>query len=933
LQSGFFKRQIVNIAVAVAGIVLVGAGVSLGWQTHLSHAVLSQAMAANDAADHLFLAVVHLGRERALGGIALGRDKPAADLEALQAARRDADRHWAEALAQAEAIASALAEPGALLRLIDEARRQAERHRALRKRLDEGTNPPPGMAWFDVITERVSAADRVREELLASSDVPAVTLRPLLEARRLAWRAVEHAGQVRGMVSYYTAADEPVPPDRLRQARAHRAEAEQQLRELLMRAGDWHLDAGLDDTQQRLEEGFLWELGNRGELLLEEAAAGRFPMGPKAWYELSTEFIDDAVVFARAVSERSLSRAAAQAARHRLQLFVYLAMVALSALLAAASLARVRRSANAAFLQRELAETTLRSIGDAVLTTDAEGRVRYLNPVAESLTGWSADQARARFASEVVPLRNRLRASMKDPVAACLANQRIVGLTSGHVLVRADGSEVPIEDSVAPIRNRGGEVVGTVMIFYNADRTDRDDHLLSYHASHDPLTGRLNRREFERRLEELVFRARRFEEEHALLYLDLDQFKIINDTAGHMAGDRILTQVAVLLDRQLRKSDTLARLGGDEFGVLLDNCDMAHARDRAEKLLEVLRDFRFTTDGRTFEIGGSIGLVPLQRDSPGPAALLSEADNACYLAKDKGRNRVEVAGADVTELKRRRDQMKWAANLPRIIESDGFELFVQPFRALGDDHPLRAEILLRMCADADDPNGELILPMAFIPAAERYGLIPRMDRWVITRAFGMLASHRPRNGAIMHINLSGASLDDEYLESFIRERAAADGIQPERICFEITETAAVAHLDRAIRMMKVLQADGFTFALDDVGTGLSSFSYVKLLPVQVMKIAGAFVRRLDGDPINQAMIECLSRLSRLVGLVTVAEEVESTSTMSFLSNAAIDYAQGFAIARPMPLARYLCEEGDGGITAQATPEPPSPPAAPQHRPL
>lgn len=904
-HSSFFRRHVVSISVALCGIVLVGAGASLGWQTFQSHGALRRAVAANDAADHLFLAVVELGRERGLGGIILGGGQPPGGMEAFRAVRNEAERHWAAGLDGASALSEAHERSGTVPRIIDEARQRAEHHRELRRRIDSGENPPSGLAWFDAVTERNVAVADLRDELLLSSEIPANALSPLLNSRRLACSAVENAGRVRGLLSYYAAAGRPVPPDRLQQIRAYRADAEAALRELLQRSEEWGLEARLRDESRRLRQGFLQELESRGERMLDAAADGRYPMGPEVWYELSTEVIDDAIRFTRAIAEQTLARAEARAARHRTQLMIYLLLAAGAGALALASLARVRQSANAAFLQRELAETTLKSIGDAVLTTDAEGRVDYLNPVAEVLTGWSNERARGRPASEVLRIRNRLHASMTDPVAACLDHGRIVGLTSGHLLVRPDGGERAIEDSVAPIRNAAGVVVGTVMVFYDADGRVRDDHLLSYHATHDPLTGLLNRREFERRLEELVYRARHFEEEHALLYLDLDQFKIINDLSGHAAGDRILGQVAMLLDKQLRKSDTLARLGGDEFGILLQNCDMNHARKRAGKLLEAIGDFRFASDGKTFEIGISIGLVPLQADSPGPVALLSEADSSCFLAKEKGRNRVEAAGADRSELERRRSQMEWAARLPELIDSDGFELFVQPFRTLTDDLPPREEILLRVPLHKKDPTGELILPMAFIPAAERYGLMPRLDRWVIEHTFRKLSLGHPADDTVMHINLSGATLDDSSLVSFIRERAADHGISPERICFEITETAAVAHLDKAIRIMEALRADGFTFALDDVGTGLSSFSYVKLLPAQVMKIAGAFVKRVEEDAVNRAMIECVSRLASLMDVETVAEQVESESTVDFLKQAGVHYAQGYAVAHPMPLQRYL----------------------------
>lgn len=420
-------------------------------------------------------------------------------------------------------------------------------------------------------------------------------------------------------------------------------------------------------------------------------------------------------------------------------------------------------------------------------------------------------------------------------------------------------------------------------------------------AYHDPLTGLTNRAQFERKLAEAIEEARALDRHHALLYLDLDQFKVVNDTCGHVAGDELLKQVALLLHAQVRDSDIVARLGGDEFGILLRNCPLARAQDIAAQVLAALNEFRFSWLGKTFAIGGSIGLVAINRSSGTLADLMGRADVACYAAKDLGRNRIHLFQEDDVELARRQGEMHWVARINAALEQDRFELHWQRIDALGPTpRPAFREILLRL----RDESGTLIGPGAFLPAAERYNLAPALDRWVVRR----LLEHVARHPAAAHgaapsyfVNLSGATLNDAGFDAYLRELLRETGLPATLLCFEITETAAIANLSRALDFIHTIRAEGCRFALDDFGSGLSSFTYLKTLPVDYLKIDGAFVRDITRDPMDRAIVEAIHRIGHTVGLKTVAEFVEDAAILPELTRLGVDYAQGYELHRPEPL--------------------------------
>lgn len=557
----------------------------------------------------------------------------------------------------------------------------------------------------------------------------------------------------------------------------------------------------------------------------------------------------------------------------------------------------------AVFEEKEKAQVTLQSIGDAVITTDAQGRIEYLNPVAQDLTGWEAHEVNGRVLSEVFRIVDEgSRAVVENPVVVCLREGRVVAAADHAVLINRRGQEIAIEDSAAPIRDRVGRIIGSVMVFHDVSKERRLRRALAYQANHDALTGLINRREFENRLNAALVSAQAdADTRHVLLYLDLDQFKVINDTCGHQAGDRLLKQITGLLQTRLRASDVIARLGGDEFGVLLEHCSADEANPIADNLRQAIRDFRFMWNDNALNVGVSIGYVEINHTSESIVALMSAADVACYAAKDQGRNRIHAYQHD--EIPQRHREMQWVSRITRACEENRLELFYQPIVAIGVNADTRGhyELLLRM----RDESGTLIPPDEFIPAAERYGLMPVIDRWVVQHALGALAHYRSDglNDQLLSpysiaINLSGTSLnDDRFLDFLINELQTHD-LSPGAVCFEITETAAIANLAKVVHFMKELKSRGCLFSLDDFGSGLSSFMYLKNLPVDYLKIDGQFIQKVSVDPIDRSMVEAINQIGKAMGIKTVAERVESLQVLQTLAEIGIGYAQGYYIAEP-----------------------------------
>ncbi len=551
--------------------------------------------------------------------------------------------------------------------------------------------------------------------------------------------------------------------------------------------------------------------------------------------------------------------------------------------------------------ERERAEVTLKSIGDGVIRSDAAGRIDYLNPAAEKLTGWSNDEAKGRRLDEVYrAMEDGAGKLREDPLTECLRQNRTVSSPEWCSLFHREGSEFAVRDSASPIRNDQGDVLGAILIVKDVTHIRGLEREMAFQASHDTLTGLLNRREFESRVGEALVNATFTGRNHALCYLDLDAFKVVNDTCGHSVGDQMLQQLSAVLEATARGTDILARIGGDEFGLLLTDCTMDEAEGRAEAFLHTVRDYRFLWQARIFEVGVSIGIVPVTKDSPRFNELLSAADAACFVAKERGRNRIHISHPEDVEVTARHHEAQWVERLNRAIEGDDFLLYRQSIVPLRDGNkPKIIELLLRL-----SDNGNIILPGRFIPAAERYRMMPSLDLWVIRKAFEYIrqdtAAHID-DRQLYAINLSGQSLADRTILDAILTGIDRKDVDPSQLCFEITETAAISHLASAQAFIGVLREKGCSFALDDFGSGLSSFRYLKDLQVDYLKIDGSLVKKVAEDPVHREMVSAISQIGLAMGLSTIAEWVETEASLETLKDIGLDYVQGYFLDRPRPI--------------------------------
>ena len=592
------------------------------------------------------------------------------------------------------------------------------------------------------------------------------------------------------------------------------------------------------------------------------------------------------------------------------------------------------------------------------LTLDREGSVLSINQFGASSLGYEVDEVRGRLWYELLDEpyrqlgRRRVGASFDKPGSVQYAELRVRLAGGGtrwlrvasRALENSGDSAVPSasESSFGEATERALRVL---LVCQDISEARTLSEKLSYHATHDPLTGLANRREFESRLRRALRRVGEPGRKYALCYLDLDQFKVINDTCGHAAGDELLRRIALTLGERLRKRDTLARLGGDEFGILMENCEPAAAHRIANGLREAVAEFRFPWEGKSFSLGVSIGLVSLDQDMVNLSQALRAADSACYVAKDLGRNRIHVYSKNDTELDRRRGEIQWVERLQSALEQDRFRLAYQLIApaasALGEGLPLEpgsarrgdvpsdmrsseaaaaanqpggdaqksptpkpiVELLLRML----DEQGDIVHPRSFLAAAERYNLATPIDRWVTANAFKWFAANR---GALekldyCFINLSGRSLGDTSFLRFIREQLRETELPPEKFCFEVTETAAIANLMDARRFMRALRGIGCSFALDDFGSGLSSFAYLKDLPVEFIKIDGVFSKDVEHNPVQRAMIKSINEVGHVMGKRTIAEWVETGPAIDTLREIGVDYIQGYASGGPQPLESLM----------------------------
>jgi len=564
-----------------------------------------------------------------------------------------------------------------------------------------------------------------------------------------------------------------------------------------------------------------------------------------------------------------------------------------------------KRAETRVFEEKERAQITLQSIGDGVITTDSDGLVDYINPVAQDLTGWDMRAARGTAIGEIMTIINEhTRATVDNPVMRCLKDGRVITLEENSILLTKNGDEVPIQDSAAPIRDRIGNVIGSVMVFHDVSKETRLFRQLSYQASHDSLTDLINRREFENSLGKSLEVIRgNAEQTHALLYVDLDQFKVVNDTFGHAAGDSLLRQLAELVHTKIRSTDVLARLGGDEFGILLERCSEERAIEVAESIRGAIEGYRFDWQGSFTTIRCSIGVVMVTSENANVAELMSSADVACYSAKDMGRNQIHLYKDSDASM--RHEEMKWVSRISSAVEEDRLELFFQPIIGIGKEHGKARghyELLLRM----RDEKGDIVGPDQFIPAAERYNLMSTIDRWVVREALSELAD-RGTDGEARYtiaINLSGTSLSEDRFLGYVVDELKKHKLPKGAVCFEITETAAISNLSRVIHFMKALKKLGCLFSLDDFGSGLSSFTYLKNLPVDYLKIDGQFISNVAEDKVDESMVKAISEVGRAMGIETIAERVETKQVLEKLGALGIEYAQGYYIARPASVQSF-----------------------------
>ena len=558
---------------------------------------------------------------------------------------------------------------------------------------------------------------------------------------------------------------------------------------------------------------------------------------------------------------------------------------------------------NALFQERDRAFVTLSSIADGVIRTDSRGAIDYLNPVAQRLTGWSLAESYGQASYEVYQVVDEETGKkVLDPIQHCLDEQREVVFLGQRLLIRRDGGQLPIHDSAAPIRDRHGRLTGAILVFRDLTQMRQVEEEMQHLASHDPLTGLVNRREFELLIRDTFATDHGRDSQHALCHLDLDAFKLINDTCGHTAGDQLIRQIASLLKQRIRQRDLLARLGGDEFAILFRNCSADEARQRAQEICNAIHQFRFHWHGRTFSPRVSAGLVPLTSETSGPETLLGAADAACFVAKESGGGRIHVFEPGDTAIAERYGEMQWISRIQKGLDENRFCLWHQSIRPIRDDmpEPPLSELFIRLI----DTEGNVVSPGTFIPAAERYGLIAAIDRWVVKSALRFMSNGGMPLGtpdARFAINISGQSLGADGFLDYIINEIEGTGIAPNRVLFEITETSAIANLRKAMRFISILKEMGCLFVLDDFGQGLSSFSYLKNLPLDFIKIDGAFVREMVKDPIQAALVSSIRDIGEVMGLQTIAESVEDAATFEALTTIGVDYVQGYFLDRPHPL--------------------------------
>ncbi|MCP5092550.1 MAG: EAL domain-containing protein [Gammaproteobacteria bacterium] len=549
------------------------------------------------------------------------------------------------------------------------------------------------------------------------------------------------------------------------------------------------------------------------------------------------------------------------------------------------------------------AQYTLESISEGVITTDNDGHIDYMNLAAEALIGTNRDDAAGHRVGELFTLVDDAdRRPLGDPVERCLAMRRRVNMGRRAVMVSADGEhEHSVEITASPVRGPSNSISGTVVVFHDVSELRGLTQKMSYQATHDPLTGLINRREFERRLDEAMDSAHAEEAVHIMFYMDLDRFKAVNDSCGHLAGDNMLREIAALIKEQVRDSDFIGRLGGDEFGALLIGCPIEKARQIATDICNAVADYRFVWKDKIFNIGVSVGLVEISHTSGTLQDVMSAADSACYMAKQRGRGHVHVYSARDEAIARERGDIQWLRQLQTALHEDGFELAIQPIIAMSGrvDSGPAAEVLIRLQDSQSRPTNSA----EFLRPAERYQMMPQIDRWVINAALAAISSGEIKLAAHRScaINLSSQTLGDESFLGFVVDALDRSGVAPSSICFEVTETAILSNVQHAQRFIEVLHGIGCEFSLDDFGSGLGSFSSLKHLPIDYLKIDGTYTHNLQSDLVNQEMVAAMIKLARTMEFRVIAEQVEHQEDFDWLRNIGVDFVQGRFVEAPTML--------------------------------
>lgn len=563
-----------------------------------------------------------------------------------------------------------------------------------------------------------------------------------------------------------------------------------------------------------------------------------------------------------------------------------------------------RKSVEAALgRSKQQAQFTLESIGEGVITSDTEGKIDYMNSTAEKLMSTTRDEATGKRLGDIVNLVDEGdRRDLGDPIMRSLTDRRRISMGSRALMISNGGdTELSIEMTASPIKGPDGSIGGVVVIMHDVTEMRGLAQQMSYQAAHDPLTGLINRREFERRVDQSLHSARDTDASHVLCYLDLDRFKAVNDTCGHMAGDNMLREVSALIKEQVRESDFVARLGGDEFGMLLIGCPLKKARQIADDVIRAVRDYRFVWQDKIFTIGVSVGLVEVGKEGGSVKDILSAADSACYIAKQRGRGQVHMYSARDEVSARQRGEIHWLALLQSALKEDQFEIYTQPIISVSGkavEGP-SVEVLLRM----HDEAGQIVLPKHFIRAAERYQLMPSVDRWMVQAtlaAVGQGAIRLPENRSCA-INLSGQTLSESTFLEFVVECLDHSQVDPGQICFEIPETAVMADFEHARRFAGVLHGIGCQFGLDDFGRGIGSFASLQELSIDFLKIDGIYTRDLVPDGLNHQVVSAITRLAKTVGFKVIAEQVEEQADFDVLREVGVDFVQGYYVQPPEKL--------------------------------